>query len=1539
MKIKNIFLFVLMVALTTTVFGFKSNFSNNSVKAENTYKTNLSTEINDILTQDTKKPEDYVENGQAPDGSIVNDEMLSIIQNEAVMFYSENGSDSAKYAVTDKIYVNGTSGSSTPLRYAANNVATSYVAGVAFDGISNNPNGNKIVDRKSYGAFVGLKKIDGKTSLFMWTYDIRNGGVIATRNLGTATWYDNVSQFAYKNFMSITAGDFDGDGTENIAVLVSSDTEISVLVFKNAHLTLHEKYDLYDFVDTKTIDKKYFPSVTSNKVNRPIVSLTTGDFDGDDIKELAVAISSAKNRVVANKTSIANLATNIAIIKNPLQKIYSTIKKMHIAEKDNDTNTVLYYSQIAAGDINNDQLDEIVVAGYICNVFNNTSLYNYDQTNSVDTSNIGLLAISYNGIDYVRTKTTSCAMNKFIKSGFYAGDDIFNPLAVETAYINGTDCEESVFVSGTIYDFTTDIPVQKYVYSMFDKSKERGSNAYVESVVSGNFTNDDAGRESFVFVNSYKYMARNKYSYQFGYIGGTYEDDLDNSNVGFGKNKAFVDNSDNQYGHYIIDEQNGGIAESEKFGSTLVILAADCDEDGVKLKYTGTSFAYTDPEVKAVLQAAPYFSELGDGSVFSGSTSYSIQTSYGETTDDSISFSIGVGAYGEGKVGIVVDAKLRIQAGFGFSKTWGKTRSYTTTYSDTFQAAEYDTVVLQRLPLTEYHYSVWDQTTNDWSETKKVSVLVALKPVYYQISVDSYNKFVQTYNDIVKDNPSASTLKPINNTVMPMDALGNPYKYYSTLPSSGEIVSQTYALSYNAGSTTASTGNDYTYTSYSSSTKNIAGGASWSVEAGVLFAKISAGAFFELTLGWSSSTSQSISTGTSVTGSVANINPNDYDVSLESLEMFRFNWRLAVWKTSLMSNDEQIPVVGYILSNISSGGPEPVGISADLDYSNQKVTITWQQPSTQSNYDFLNYIVYRKIKDSHDLVVVGETNNLSFEEDYKNLKSGVIYTYLVGCVYNNNDDEVVSISRNGSDLVGGVGGHTDTETWKPISSLDEINGYGFYYLINDIETNSSVEISEIVYLDLNGYNIVGTMNDYLFKTITGGNLIITDSHLSSTITCSNNCSIIYNDGGSFNALGGIYNSHTYTIINKSGIVNINDGTFTVSVGAIVKNLENAQLNIYGGEFWGKGAEFSVGIENSGEFMLGGGEFNHFDCDIELHNSIITLTADGIKTKNYIHVTKYDEKNNAVAGVFTNKIPTLAENLAKYFIVSLPNSGVYVTPYGEIAICVHNFNSNTLVLAPDCENQGLMLYTCSNCNHSYSEAVSKLGHDYGEWKEEVAPTTQNYGVVAHYTCSHCNKNFDIDKKELHSIYIGKTGVSVVSIQKINSLNNKDIYQITFSDNTSTTFEIINGEKGEVGDVGNGIASISKISSNGITDNYEILFTNGTTTTFSVTNGQTGVGIEKVEKIYDDGQKQIIQITYTNGTTAQFELQTSNTKTIEILLYILIGLIALSIICVAVAVIVKKSKNKSQNEQQEQTEEQTEQKQQQDEQPENQNTDEN
>ena len=143
--------------------------------------------------------------------------------------------------------------------------------------------------------------------------------------------------------------------------------------------------------------------------------------------------------------------------------------------------------------------------------------------------------------------------------------------------------------------------------------------------------------------------------------------------------------------------------------------------------------------------------------------------------------------------------------------------------------------------------------------------------------------------------------------------------------------------------------------------------------------------------------------------------------------------------------------------------------------------------------------------------------------------------------------------------------------------------------------------------------------------------------------------------------------------------------------------------------------------------------------------------------------------------------------------------------------------------------------------------------------------------------------------------GETGNGIVSITKTSTEGNIDTYTIIFSDGTSTTFNVTNGEngidgiqgepgkdgytpvitigsdgcwyidgvstgikaQGEKGEDGNGIVSISKTSSVGNVDIYTITFTDGTTTIFTITNGVDGTqGIQGVPG--EDGHTPVITI---------------------------------------------------------------------------------
>ena len=159
-----------------------------------------------------------------------------------------------------------------------------------------------------------------------------------------------------------------------------------------------------------------------------------------------------------------------------------------------------------------------------------------------------------------------------------------------------------------------------------------------------------------------------------------------------------------------------------------------------------------------------------------------------------------------------------------------------------------------------------------------------------------------------------------------------------------------------------------------------------------------------------------------------------------------------------------------------------------------------------------------------------------------------------------------------------------------------------------------------------------------------------------------------------------------------------------------------------------------------------------------------------------------------------------------------------------------------------------------------------------------------GVLLFIALPGCNKQGPRGKQGEQGIpgeqgEPGQDGRSIVSIEYTSSEGNVDTYTITYSDGTTSTFTVTNGEDGGQGIQGNpgqdghtpvitisddgywvidgvktdvkaqgpqgppgqdgrGIVSISYTSSENNVDTYTILYTDGTTSTFTVTNGLNG-----------------------------------------------------------------------------------------------------
>lgn len=109
--------------------------------------------------------------------------------------------------------------------------------------------------------------------------------------------------------------------------------------------------------------------------------------------------------------------------------------------------------------------------------------------------------------------------------------------------------------------------------------------------------------------------------------------------------------------------------------------------------------------------------------------------------------------------------------------------------------------------------------------------------------------------------------------------------------------------------------------------------------------------------------------------------------------------------------------------------------------------------------------------------------------------------------------------------------------------------------------------------------------------------------------------------------------------------------------------------------------------------------------------------------------------------------------------------------------------------------------------------------------------------------------------------GDTGNGIASITKTGTAVLVDTYTITFTDGTSTTFNVQNGR---------GIATVEKTGSLGLADSYTITFTDGTTQNYVVNNGNGIASVTQTGGSHIAGQYDTYTITYTDGTTSTFQV---------------------------------------------------------------------
>ena len=850
-----------------------------------------------------------------------------------------------------------------------------WIQTVSFD---NNPDST----REDKILFVAVEK---NHYAYAWVLDYSTNTLSNTLELGNMSWIgEDYDQYSSTSLFEVATGDFDGDGVDSLLVYTPLDLNSSegtgCVLYELTYSgnNLQKSYSvnslLMDQYVTDQNSRKYTDKSDTDDTCRDklAVSMQVGDYNGDSIDDLAV-LSYSHYRYSAGNTAYYSPQLKICYGNKGFKNFNNkkADETFTVASTSGSTLTFPVGVSLAAGDYNGDGYDDLYAVG----VKSTASTGNISSI-SVDGANWYLHR--FNGTldsKMVNAGYTTTASNEWFEDGFYKGDYCYGETLAAGVAMSGNTAPEVLFISGSIYDVSTGTPIHKLTGSYFnDSDNGAGSavitNTFMQSVQVGNFDNNSAGREQVIYIVGLKQSGQDDYYFEAGTAYGTNFSDT-----------TYADGS-TCYGtatsYYCTDLDDSEYIHSDKGDDTdeglnCFFVAMDCDDDALEAKYLGVNYAYTDPVVNAVLQAAPYF---GDDSKSSGlnTTTYTLRTTYATSDTDSDSVSLSAGFAASGSIPFSETTNVAIGVRGGVCAAY--TDTYESSYSDSFEAGAHNVVVVNRTPMLIYRFDV--KTNNQWTGDVQMEMAVPEEPVYSLLTVDEYNEFANTYNQMM-DEASAdyNPLIQIDLKENWMDVNeGNPYGYNQSGWSDTSIEAKKICKGngYELGTTGGRT--VVTFEDGNSSTMEFTWDIGFYTTMSVLFGpKAIANFGFEFHGEYAHGFGEATTTGDMVGTSYA-VQDLDGEAMLKAgmdqdvLDLYGFTWTCGTWKRHLGNldgdgNKVKTLFLGYALDNISS---PPIKVSdLKVDKADETgITLSWSRPETPKGWPAIDgYILFQGFVDKN----------------------------------------------------------------------------------------------------------------------------------------------------------------------------------------------------------------------------------------------------------------------------------------------------------------------------------------------------------------------------------------------------------------------------------------------------------------------------------------------------------------------------------------------------------------------------------------------
>ena len=763
----------------------------------------------------------------------------------------------------------------------------------------------------------------------------------------TLDYLEQADAFEDTGFVSVAAGDFNGDGKDTViayAPLMESDSEQPQLwefsIGSNMQLEKTGTVcNIFDILGTGNIATKHS---NNGKVfrNTPVVQMTTADTDKDSVDELVV--TAGMNNT---KADVNNRQSRMFIYDNITEEEKSYWNKTFELDTKgyNNGNQRLRWASSSVGNLvmtgSGADYPEIITAGWVDKKTNKDADLTHDigayVTSCSKTTKKGNSAIG----TYAKSEVPAIGSNGqpqvsgFTKDGHYR-DNVQSLVVVDTFAADGVNAAASVLIMDTIYTYEAGKGLNQEFRTDYFNHSDNGigisiiTNGLVQDAVSGNFSGNEEGKEQIVFTTCQKRASRNQYFYKTYTYKKT------------GKSSWKCDST--------------GYRISKKGNAYTSLCAPDIDSDSTIARIKDVSLTYTEPEVLALLESTPYFFEVDEGDIGNSETAYGKENGEGDSVSTAEGLTTNIVAGFEWSVddicaGFVCGAgfETSVEQGYTWETATSTTKKFSLNYSnDTGE----NQVIVYRRPVTTYRYEI-KGTKDTMVLARQGTLLTSMLPV------DEYNEAAQSYElEEIADGTLATP--------------GNPFSYRSSTAGLNNVAESKITTQYGKEGTvtqefSTETEQEKTFT-YDLNASFTAYGLVFGVKAG-------GGAGTTYSESQSTINTEAITKTGAVTG--------------KQVEGYDFNWKFAHWTTKV--NGTEIPVLGYVLTNVIAPPSPPKNLAVE-SVTSDSAKITWDAGERGAD----EYRIYQIYSDGSD-IQIGTVDGTESTYEVTGLKPDTSYTYAI----------------------------------------------------------------------------------------------------------------------------------------------------------------------------------------------------------------------------------------------------------------------------------------------------------------------------------------------------------------------------------------------------------------------------------------------------------------------------------------------------------------------------------------------------------------